>query len=323
MTIVVLDGYTLNPGDLDWGPLRALGTCAIYDRTEDAVILERSRDARILLTNKTPLTRSSIQRLPALEFIGVLATGYNVVDIDAATERRIPVANVPAYGTASVAQMAFAHILNLTALVGPHAQGVADGEWSAARDWSYWRHPLTELDGLTLGIIGYGRIGKATAHVARAFGMPVIVAEQQQVDQGEKVERVTIEEIFRRSDIVSLHCPLTEETRGLVNSSRLALMKPSALLINTSRGGLVDEAALAEALNSGRIAGAGLDVLSQEPPPASHPLLRARNCFITPHIAWATRAARTRLLEEVVENVRAFLGGRGRNIVNSPSGSVR
>jgi glycerate dehydrogenase len=320
MTIVVLDGHTLNPGDLDWGPLRALGTCAIYDRTEDAVILERSREARILLTNKTPLTRSTIQQLPALEFIGVLATGYNVVDIEVATERGIPVANVPAYGTASVAQMAFAHILNLTALVGPHARGVAEGEWSAARDWSYWQNPLTELNGLTLGIIGYGRIGKATAQIARAFGMAVIVGEQQQVDQ---VERVTIEEIFRRSDIVSLHCPLTEETRGLVNSTRLALMKPSALLINTSRGGLVDETALAEALNSGRIAGAGLDVLSQEPPPASHPLLRARNCFITPHIAWATRAARTRLLEEVAENVRAFLSGRGRNIVNTPSGSMR
>jgi glycerate dehydrogenase len=292
MTIVVLDGFTLNPGDLDWGPLNALGACAIYDRTEDAAILERSGDARILLTNKTPLTRSTIRQLPALEFIGVLATGVNVVDIDAATERGIPVANVPAYGTASVAQMTFAHILNLTACVGPHARGVAEGEWSAAKDWCYWHSPLTELHGLILGIIGYGRIGRATAHIARAFGMSVIVAEQQQVDRGELVERVRVEEIFRRSDVVSLHCPLTENTRGLVSSTMLELMKPSALLINTSRGGLVDEAALAEALNSGKIAGAGLDVLSQEPPPASHPLLRARNCFITPHIAWATRAAR-------------------------------
>jgi glycerate dehydrogenase len=314
--IVVLDGYALNPGDLSWDSLERLAPCVVYDRTAPGQILERAANVEILLTNKTPFTEETLRALPVLRYIGVLATGYNVVDVEAANSRGIVVTNVPTYGTPSVAQMVFSHILNLVARTGHHAQTVRDGRWSMNRDWCYWDFPLVEIQGLTMGIVGYGRIGRATADVARAFGMNVIATDITPTDEHSGIRRVPVNDLFAQSDIVSLHCPLTRETELLVNPHRLALMKPTALLINTSRGGLVDEAALADALNRGKIAGAGLDVLSQEPPPDDNPLLRARNCFITPHIAWATRAARERLLSVAAENVRAFLAGKATNVVN-------
>jgi len=321
MKIVVLDGFTLNPGDLSWEGLDALGQCTVYDRTPEELVIERAAGAQIVLTNKTVLSADTLSALPVLRYISVLATGYNVVDLEAAAERGIAVSNVPAYATESVAQMVFAHLLNLTQDVGGHSRGVREGRWSSCADFCYWDRPLIELAGLTMGIIGFGRTGRATAALARAFGMKVVVHDVVgggQMPQG--CVFVELEDLFRRSDVVSLHCPLTAETRGLVNADRLSLMKPTAFLINTSRGPVVDEAALADALNEGRIAGAGLDVLSSEPPDAGNPLLRARNCFITPHIAWATRAARERLLAASVENVRCFIEGRCRNVVNGLGG---
>jgi glycerate dehydrogenase len=324
MKIVVLDGYAFNPGDLGWAELEALGPCTVYDRTPPGEIVARAADAEIVLTNKAPLSRETIERLPRLRYIGVLATGYNIVDAAAARERNIPVSNVPDYATMSVVQMVFAHLLNLTLHVAEHGQGVSEGRWSRSLDFAYWDFPLVELAGLTLGLVGFGRIGRATARVALAMGMnvlaytrkPPISKEMMAASTFPGVRFVEIEELFRQSDMVSLHCPLTPETQGLVNTERLAMMKPSAYLINTGRGPLVDEVALAEALNAGRIAGAGLDVLSTEPPPADNRLLTARNCCITPHIGWATRAARQRLLDTVVSNVRAFLAGKPENVVN-------
>lgn len=317
MQIVVLDGYTLNPGDLSWDDLEALGTCEIYDRTPPQDVVPRAKDAEIVLTNKTVLAREVIRQLPKLKYIGVLATGYNVVDTEAARRQNVPVTNVPTYGTRSVAQMVFAHLLNLTQHAAHHAETVVAGRWTAAEDFCYWDYPLVELAGQTMGIVGFGRIGRATAELARAFGMEVlahdVVAPPAAVPG---VEMVDLDTLFRRSDVVSLHCPLAAETEKLVNRARLAIMKRSAFLINTSRGPLVDESALAEALNSGRLAGAGLDVLSIEPPEPDNPLLAADNCFITPHIAWATKAARKRLLQAVVQNVKTFLDHRPQNVVN-------
>jgi len=317
MQIVVLDGYTLNPGDLSWQDLEALGPCTIYDRTPADLVVSRARDAEIVLTNKTVLSAAVIADLARLKYIAVLATGYNVVDVAAARQRGIPVSNVPTYGTDSVAQMVFAHLLNLTQHAAEHAQSVGAGRWSANPDFCYWDYPLVELSGLTLGIVGLGRIGEATARLARAFGMKVIYYDiREDVSATTEARAVDLDTLFCESDVVTLHCPLTEANRGMVNERRLNLMKPGAFLINTSRGPLVDERALAEALNSGRIAGAGLDVLSDEPPDADHPLLHAKNCTITPHIAWATRAARERLLQTTVENVAAFLKGTPQNVVN-------
>jgi len=319
MKIVVLDGYTLNPGDLAWKDLEALGSCAVYDRTPAELTVERANGAEIVLTNKTVLSADIIERLEQLQYIGVLATGYNVVDVEAARKRGIPVANVPTYGTESVAQMVFAHLLNLAQHVAHHAETVKAGRWSACPDFCYWDTPLIELQGLTMGIIGLGRIGRAVARLARAFGMKVIaydVTTPSPLPEGCKM--VGLDDIFRRADVVSLHCPLTPQTDCLVNKERLALMKPTAFLINTSRGPLIDEQALAEALNDGKIAGAGLDVVATEPPAQDTPLLKAKNCYITPHIAWATRAARKRLLQIAVENVTAFLDGRPQNVVNDP-----
>ncbi len=317
MQIVVLDGYTLNPGDLSWDELKELGTCEIFDRSTPEEVVPRARDAQIVLVNKMELWREVIGQLPKLRYIGVLATGHNIVDGQAARQRGVPVTNVPTYGTQSVAQVVFAHLLNLTQRVGHHARTVAEGRWSGCEDFCYWDFPLVELAGLTMGIVGFGRIGRAAAELALAFGMKVLAYDPAlPADLPQGVEIVDLDAIFRRSDVISLHCPLTPETQQLVDRDRLALMKPSALLINTSRGPLIDEGALAEALNSGGIAGAGLDVLSIEPPPADNPLLSAENCFVTPHIAWATRAARQRLLHTVVENVRAFLEGRPQNVVN-------
>ncbi len=318
MRIVVLDGYTLNPGDLSWGPLVAMGPCTIHDRTPAAQVVSRAAGAGIVLTNKTPIGKDAISQLPDLRYIGVLATGYNIVDIAAARRSNIPVTNVPGYATTSVAQLVFAHLLNLAHHVGHHAETVRRGRWSASEDFCYWDFPLLDLSGMTMGIIGFGRIGQATARIASAFGMRVIAAEKRDRPAlpGFPVEYVTADDLFQRSDVVSLHCPLTEETRALVNRERLTMMKTTAFLINTGRGQLVDESALAEALNQGRIAGAGLDVLAVEPPLPDNPLLRAKNCFITPHIAWATRAARERLLRVVVENIAAYLRDSPQNVVN-------
>jgi len=317
MRIIVLDGHTVNPGDLSWDELRSLGDCVVYDRTTPGEILSRSAGAEILLTNKTPLSRSTIGTLPSLHYIGVLATGFNIVDVEAARERGIPVTNVPAYSTMSVAQVVFAHLFNLTHGMAHHTAAVREGRWSSNADFSFWDSPLKEVSGLTLGIVGLGRIGSAVAAVAMAFGMKVITYDPsvgKNVPAG--VRRVPLEELFVTSDAVTLHCPLTPATQGLVNRDRLHLMKRTAYLINTSRGPLVDSGALAEALNDGTIAGAGLDVLPEEPPPASNPLLTAKNCAITPHFAWASTAARTRLLKEVAENIRSFQRGEQRNVVN-------
>jgi len=318
MNIVVLDGYTLNPGDLSWERLAELGSCTIHDRTPMEEILSRSREAAALLTNKTPLGADVINGLSGLRYIGVLATGYNIVDVAAAAARGVVVTNVPAYSTLSVAQVVFAHLFNLTHRAAQHADAVRSGRWSASRDFTFRDIPLVEVSGLTLGIVGLGRIGSAVARAGAAFGMNVIAADPANgAGYPPGVRPVSVDELFRASDVVSLHCPLTPETRGLASRTRISRMKPTALLINTSRGPLVDEEALADALNRGAIAGAGLDVLTAEPPPADHPLLAARNCFITPHYAWATVAARRRLMEEVTENLRAFLQGEERNVVRA------
>jgi glycerate dehydrogenase len=373
--IVVLDGHTLNPGDLSWDALKALGSCDVYDRTGPAQVVERAAGAEIALTNKTVLSRMAITQLPQLRYIGVLATGYNVVDVEAARQRGICVTNVPAYGTPSVAQMVFAHLLHFTQHVSEHSRSVHDGDWSRSPDFCYWNYPLVELAGLTMGIVGLGRIGRQTAQLALAFGMKVIyfdvtpagsvparasgtcvegvgkpgnatlprgVEKRAKQELGvpgpfplsnrgpevrdktpygvttnvpEEVVAVDLDTLFRDSDVVSLHCPLTQDNRGFVNRQRLEMMKPTAFLINTSRGPLIDEPALAEALNRGRIAGAGLDVLCEEPPRPDNPLLHAPNCTITPHIAWATQAARQRLMDIAASNVRAFLQGRPQNVV--------
>ncbi len=316
MKICVLDGFTLNPGDLNWDELHQLGPCEIHDRTPSAEINLRAGAAEIVLTNKTPLTREMLAALPKLKYVGVLATGTNVVDLVAARERNIVVTNVPAYGSRSVAQATMALLLELTNHVGYHAQRVRDGKWTRAKDWCFWDSPLVELDGLTLGIVGYGRIGAQVAEIAHALGMKVIAYSPSQKTVSAFVTFVELETLFRTSDVVSLHCPLTPLTQKLVNAKRLDWMKPSAFLLNTSRGPLVDEIALADALNSGRLAGAGLDVLSVEPPPENNPLLQSKNCLITPHNAWGTRAARLRLMGVAVENVRAFIAGKPQNVVN-------
>lgn len=317
MNIVVLDGYTLNPGDLTWDGLKRLGSAMIYDRTPSDLVVERASDAEIILTNKTVLPRDAIVALPKLRYVGVLATGYNVVDFAAAKERGIPVTNIPDYGTSSVAQHTFALLLELTQHVGHHAQNVRDGAWTRSKDFCYWDFPLIELHGLTIGIIGFGKIGRAVARLAEAFGMRVLVHNRSKPkDLSPNYEFVNLDDLLSRSDVVSLHCPLTPENKQFINAERLARMKPSAFLLNTSRGPLLDEQAVANALNSGKIAGAGLDVLSVEPPKPDNPLLTAKNCLITPHIAWATRAARARLMDIAVENIREFVAGRPRNVVN-------
>ena len=318
--IVVLDGFTLNPGDLSWEPLERLGHCTIFDRTRAADILPRAQPAEILFTNKTPLSAETIRQLPALRCIGVLATGYNVVDVAAAKARGIPVCNVPDYGTPNVAQTVFALLLELTNRTAHHAIAVREGRWTSCPDFCFWDGELVELSGLTLGIVGYGKIGRAVAKIGRAFGMRILHHGRSAMAEPARVElaRVELAQLFRESDVVSLHCPLTAENAGMVNAAMLALMKPTAYFLNTARGLLVNEADLAKALNEGRIAGAGLDVLSVEPPSASNPLLHAKNCLITPHIAWATQAARRRLLDVAAANAAAFLAGRPQHVVAAP-----
>jgi glycerate dehydrogenase len=317
MNIVILDGYTLNPGDLSWADIEAMGQCQIFDRTPAALVVQRAINAEILLTNKTPVSRRAISQLNSLKYIGVMATGYNIVDIDAARERNIPVTNVPTYGTRSVAQMTMALILELAQHAGLHTEMVRKGHWSIAKDWCFWEKPLVELDKLTIGIIGYGRIGQATGRLATAFGMNVMANDPllPSAKHG-SVQIVDLETLLKESDIVCLHCPLTPETDQMINTEKINIMKRTAFLVNTSRGQLINEADLAKALNEERIAGAALDVLRVEPPPPDNPLLNAKNCLITPHIAWATKAARIRLMNVVVENIRAFLNKKAQNVVN-------
>ncbi len=316
MKIVVLDGYTMNPGDLSWEPLEAIGPCEIYDRTAPEDVLERSWDAEIILTNKVILTRGIIEQLKHLKYIGVLATGYNVVDLQASREKDIVVTNVPNYCSDSVVQMVFAHLLNLTQRVAEHSGPVKEKKWCQSKDFCYWDYPLVELSGLTMGIIGFGQIGRRVAKVADAFGMKVIYTSRTEKPDSGSAEYVSLEELFKQSDVVTLHCPLTEETEKVIHAEHLKLMKQSAFLINTGRGPLVDERALANALENEEIAGAGVDVLSTEPPDENNPLLNAKNCFITPHIGWATKAARQRLMQITVDNIKAFLQGRPVNVVN-------
>jgi glycerate dehydrogenase len=319
MKIVVLDGYTLNPGDLSWSALEQLGDCTVYDYTPAGEIVSRAQGAELLLTNKTPLNADTIAQLDGLRYIGVLATGYNVVDVKAAAARGIAVTNIPTYGTYSVAQMALALLLELCHRVQTHSDAVRAGEWSQNRDFCFWKSPLVELYGKTIGIIGFGRIGRQVGAIAAALGMRVLAADSYrgQAPEYAGFAWAEIDEVFRQSDVVSLHCPLFPDTAGLVNQRTLALMKPAAFLLNTSRGGLIVDQDLADALNEGRIAGAGLDVLTVEPPPPDNPLLSARNCLVTPHISWATREARERLMDIAVTNLRAFLDGQPVNTVKA------
>lgn len=313
--IVVLDGHALNPGDLSWDGLKDLAATEVHPRTPEGSVLERAAGATILLTNKTPLRAATLAQLPSLRFISVLATGYNIVDVAAARERGMVVSNVPTYGTQSVAQHTFALILELVNRVGAHAVD-APGGWPRNADWSYSLAPLTELAGKTLGLVGYGRIAQATARIGLAFGMNVVAHTPSRISGGDGAVRfLALDELLTEADFVSLHCPLTATNAGLMNAARLGQMKPSAFLINTARGLLVNEGDLASALSEGRIAGAALDVLSTEPPPVDNPLLKAPRCIITPHNAWATREARARLMSITVENVRAFIGGAPVNVV--------
>lgn len=310
MKICILDGYSLNPGDLDWSPVERLGDVTLFDRTPADKIVERAADADIVLTNKVPFSADTLRQLPRLRFICVLATGYNIIDTEAAARQGVVVANIPAYSTMSVAQMTFAHILNITNHVASYAREVADGKWTNCPDFCFWDSALTELAGKTMGIVGLGNTGMATARIAVAMGMKVVAMTSKSADTlPEGITPAPLDDVLASADVVSLHCPLTPSTRHLINAASIAKMKPSAILINTGRGPLVDEQAVADALNGGRLAAFGADVLSQEPPRGDNPLLSARNCFLTPHIAWATLEARTRLMSTATENVRQFIAG--------------
>ena len=311
MKIIVLDGYGLNPGDLNWEGFETLGELTVYDRTLPSELMQRAAGAEVLITNKTLITAENMADLPELKYIGVLATGYNVVDIDAAKARGIVVTNIPAYSTASVAQMVFAHILNITQRVGYYADENKQGRWTKNADFCYWDTQLVELQGKKMGIVGFGNIGQATAGIAQAFGMEVCVySSKPQFVLPSGIKKMDLDELFMECDVISLHCPLTPDTKEMVNAERLSKMKKNAILINTGRGPLINEQDLADALNEGRIAAAGLDVLSVEPSVEGNPLLTARNCFITPHIAWATLEARTRLMEIAVQNLKSYLNGQ-------------
>lgn len=317
MNIVELDGYAANPGDLSWEPLRELGELTVYDRTPASLVVERAKDADIILINKVIIDEEVLSQLPRLKYIGVLATGYNVVDVEAATRRGIVVTNIPAYSTESVAQMTFAHILNITNRIGHYARQSREGRWSSNPDFCYWDTKLCELSGKTIGIVGLGNIGMRVATIARFFGMDVFAyTSKNSADLPEGIQKTTLDGLYAVSDIVTLHCPLTADTRHLINAESLAKMKEGSILINTGRGPLVDEEAVAEALASGHLGGYGADVMIDEPPSPNNPLLAQRNAFITPHIAWATREARQRLMDICVSNVKAFIEGKQLNIVN-------
>lgn len=316
MKIVVLDGYALNPGDLSWKNLQEIGDCVIYDRTNPTELLERSNDAEVLITNKVIINRTIIDQLPKLKYIGVTATGYNVVDVQAANDHGVLVTNIPAYSTDSVAQLVFSHILNVANRVELHANSVKCGDWSSCPDFSYSKSPQVELSGKTLGIIGFGRIGRCVAEIGAAFGMKVVFQNRSiRADVSARMSQKNLQEVFSESDFISLNCPLTAENVEFVNMELLKTMKQAAVLINTGRGALINEKDLAEALNSGIIKAACLDVLSAEPPKADNPLISAKNCFITPHMAWATFEARERLLTITIENIKCFISGNYQNIV--------
>jgi glycerate dehydrogenase len=319
MKIIVLDGYTLNPGDISWDGLEALGDVTIHDRTPADKVVERSIGAEVIFTNKTPISEEAINQLPSLKFIGVLATGYNIVNTEAAKAKGIIVSNVPGYGTASVVQMTMALLLELCLHVQRHSDSVMQGKWARSADWCFWDYPLVELAGKTIGIIGFGSIGQQVGDVATAFGMNIIGNSRNWTDQSQRknFRWAEIPELLAQSDVVSIHCPLTPETKGLINKDSLRTMKKSAFLLNTSRGPIVVDDDLADALGNDVIAGAGIDVLSAEPPPADNPLFGAKNCIITPHIAWATKETRMRLMDATVNNLSAFINGKPVNVVNT------
>lgn len=318
MKIVILDGYTLNPGDLSWDGLKRLGDVEIYDRTPADKVVERANGAEIVFTNKTPIDEEALHNLPLLKYIGVLATGYNIVNTEVAKQKGIIVSNVPGYGTASVVQMTFALLLELCLHVQRHSDSVMEGRWSRSPDFCFWNYPLIELSGKTIGIIGFGTIGRQIGDVATAFGMNIIATSRRRTDESHRnnFNWAEVPELLAQSDVVTIHCPLTPETKGLINKESLQLMKSPAFLLNTSRGPIIVDEDLADALNTDVIAGAGIDVLSVEPPAADNPLFKAKNCIITPHIAWATKEARSRLIDIAVSNVSAFLKGSPVNVVN-------
>ncbi|WP_282124153.1 D-2-hydroxyacid dehydrogenase [Algibacter mikhailovii] len=320
MKIVVLDGYTLNPGDLSWDLFEALGELTVYDRTpmDSTTILNNIGDAEIVFTNKTPLNENTISRAPNVKYIGVLATGYNVVDTISARKQNITVTNIPAYSTLAVAQFTMALLLEMCHHIGDHAAAVSNGAWSNCPDFSFWNSPLIELNGKTLGIIGFGNIGQATAKIAQAFGLKVITYSRtiQPENETENCKYVNLDELLNNSDIISLHCPLNDDTKGIINKSNIEKMKDGVMLINTSRGPLIIEEDLKEALNSNKISGAGIDVVSMEPILPNNPLLKAKNCIITPHIAWAPKEARKRLINTAIKNLESFLKGEPINVVN-------
>ncbi|WP_205509804.1 D-2-hydroxyacid dehydrogenase [Longitalea arenae] len=313
--IVITDGYTLNPGDLSWQPVEQFGELFVYDRMQPHEIVDKCKDAHIVLTNKVPFNAATLARLPQLKMIGVTATGYNIIDVQAATKSNIAVCNVPAYGIASVAQHTIALLLELTNQVGKHAASVAAGEWTNCPDFSYQKAPITELAGKTMGIVGWGNIGQQTARISQALGMELCYYNPAKKEKA-FAPWLPLPELFAKSDVVSLHCPLTPENTGFVNAELISRMKASAFIINTARGQLINEQDLANALNNGRIAGAGLDVLSTEPPNALNPLLNAKNCIITPHNAWVSREARKRVMAVTVANIEAFLNNKPMNKVN-------
>jgi len=320
MKIVVLDGYTLNPGDLSWAPLEKLGECKVYERTpyDEDEIIKRIGDAEIIITNKVPISQNVFDACQNIKYVGVLATGYNVIDTDYAKSKNIPVCNIPTYGTASVAQFAIALLLEICHHIGHHSDAVHAGAWQNSQDWCFWDYPLIELDGKTMGIIGYGRIGQTTGKLAHALGMNVIAYDAMRRDgtNDEICYFVTLDEVFENADVIALHCPLFPATKGIINKDNIAKMKDGVIIINNSRGGLIVEEDLCEALNSGKVYAAGLDVVSTEPIREDNPLLKAKNCIITPHISWAPIESRQRLMDIAVENVKAFIDGNSLNAVN-------
>ena len=317
MKIVVLDGFTLNPGDLSWAGLEALGSVTVYDRTAKEDIVSRIGDADAILTNKTPISAETLAACPSVKYIGVLATGYNVVDTTAAKERGIPVCNIPTYGTAAVGQFAIAMLLEICHHVAHHSDAVHEGRWSSNVDWCFWDYPLIELEGKTMGIIGFGRIGQRTGEIAKALGMRVLAFDAYQSDAGRAIASyVDLDTLLQESDVISLHCPLFPETKGIVNAASIAKMKDGVILLNNSRGPLIVEQDLADALNSGKVFAAGLDVVSEEPIRENNPLLTAKNCIITPHISWAPKESRQRLMDAAVSNLAAWSTGKAQNVVN-------
>lgn len=317
MKIVVLDGYTENPGDLSWDGLRALGELTVYDRTRPEEAASRIQDAEIIVTNKVPVTRALLDQCTGIRYVSVLATGYNVVDLKAASERGIPVSNVPAYSTAAVGQFTIGMLLEICCQIGFHDRSVHNGDWAACPDFCYWKTPLIELAGKTMGIIGFGRIGRQTGAIARAMGMQVLATGSRPCDEGRAIaEYVDLDTVLRQSDVISLHCPLFPETTGIINKNTIAKMKDGVIILNMARGPMIVEEDLAQALNSGKVYAAGMDVVSQEPIRADNPLLTAKNCFITPHIAWASRECRQRIMDITEQNIRSFLEGNVRNRVN-------